>query len=696
MSASSSSEESVRMRGRLQVTEIIACRLILRCRSGWRIRAFTRAHSAKFPSSRKIAGMASIRSLLPAAVLAFAGVAHANDTAVKDASEGFRLGELRRITAAVPQVRGHALEGYVEYWALRLGIDRADRGEIDRFLKKYADTAVADRLRVDWLKQLGKTGDWDAFGAAALGFDTDDSEVACYRTTFAARRESAEALPVPKGVWEERLTDSCADAFAALARRKQVSADDVIWRFRSTADGGTILAASLVAQALSEGVAPGAEVLQRAHSAPEAFLGAGLAWTSRGRREAALYALTKLARNDVAKARSMWSGMRSKFTEEEQRYAAGQLAYASARRLDSEEAMTWFKRSGDEGSLTRLGDWQAAWIVRGALRQGAWAEVLRTINAMSNTNTGQVDPAWRYWKARALNELSDRAGAHALYVDLAREFNFYGLLAAEQIIAPLPTPDALKAGAVKPTAEDFKRFDQSAATKRVLKLSELGLRADAAKEWYSVVKDFNDADSLIAAEWMRRKGIWDRSINTAERTRAAHDFGLRYQMPYATEIKKAATQAALDHGLVFGLIRQESRFWAEAVSSAGALGLMQVMPSTGKWIATQMKAGEYRPSQLIDVGVNTGFGAFYLRTVLDQMGGSEPMAAASYNAGPGRARAWRADAELEGAIYAESIPFNETRDYVKKVLANAVWYSHLSGSGLTSIKKRLGIIPAKR
>ena len=640
--------------------------------------------------------MSDLRPFFTVVALAATSLAHANDAAVKDASEGFRLGELRRITSALPQVRGDVLEGYVEYWSLRLQIDRTDRGDIDRFLKKYSGTAIGDRMRVDWLKQLGKTGDWDAFASVSTGFDTDDSEVACYRTALAGRSEAKDILAVPKGVWEEKLIEACADAFATLARRKQVSVDDIIWRFRTAADGGTFLAGSRVAEALPEGIAPGGDNLQRAHSSPEAYLNAGLAWTSRGRREAALYALTKLARNDVAKARSLWFGMRNKFTEEEQRYAAGQLAYASARRLDSDEAIAWFKRAGDEGSMTRLGDWQAAWIVRAALRVGAWAEVLRAVNAMSVTSNGQGDPAWRYWKARALNELSDKGGAQALYVDLAKEFNFYGLLAAEQINAPLPTPDALKAGAVKPTAEDVKRFDQSAAAKRVLKLSELGLRADAAKEWYSVVKDFNDADSLIAAEWMRRKGIWDRSINTAERTKTQHDFGLRYQMPYATEIKKAATQSALDHGLVFGLIRQESRFWAEAVSSAGALGLMQVMPATGKWIATQMKAGEYRPSQLMDVGVNTGFGTFYLRTVLDQMGGSEPMAAASYNAGPGRARAWRADTAMEGAIYAESIPFNETRDYVKKVLANAVWYSHLSGSGLTSIKQRLGIIPAKK
>ena len=645
-------------------------------------------------------GMNCFRAFLLAPLLLAPHLVHGNDAALKDAAEGFRLGDLRRVNAAVPQTRGDVLEGYVDYWSLRLQLDNASIGaDVERFLQKHSGEFVADRLRVDWLKQLGKTGNWDGFAKVSNGFDTDDSEVTCYRTTLAGKTATQAALSAPRGVWEDRLTESCADAFSALARHGQVNADDALWRFRTTADGGTFLAGARAAEGLSADNRPSTEALQRAHSSPESYLNAGLAWSSRAHRQAGLYALTKLARSDVAKARSVWSGIRSKFTEEEQRYAAGQLAYASARSLDTTEAMTWFKRTGDEQTMTRLGDWQAAWIARAALRAGAWSEVLRAINAMSAVpsaaQTGVADPAWKYWKARALSELSDRAGAQAIYADLAKEFSFYGLLAAEEISAPLPAPVTLKAGAVKPTPDELKRFDQSAAARRVLKLSELGLRADAAREWYSVVKDLNDADSLVAAEWMRRKGIWDRSINTAERTKVQHDFGLRYQTPYAAEIRKAATQAALDHSLVFGLIRQESRFWAEAVSSAGALGLMQVMPATGKWIATQMKATDYRPSQLADVAVNTGFGAFYLRTVLDQMGGSEPMAAASYNAGPGRARAWRSDAPLEGAIYAESIPFNETRDYVRKVLANAVWYAHLSSSGNTSIKSRLGIVPAK-
>lgn len=646
-------------------------------------------------------GMRYLAPLLFAPLLFVAVSAHANDAAVKDAAEGFRFGDLKRVNAAIAPTRGHVLEHYVDYWSLRLQLTAARAAaltpEIERFLKKAGASAVGERMRIDWLKVLARNGDWDKFAQVAAGLDTDDSEIGCYRATLAARGPSADnTQSVPRGVWDERLTEACADAFAALVRRGSISTEDAIWRFRTAGDGATFLAATRAADALPADITPSTDVLQRAHNSPEAFLGGGIAWSSRARREAALYGVTRLARSDAAKASAAWSGVQSKFTEEEQRYAAAQLAYASARRLDVSDALDWAKQSREGERFTRLSDPQAAWIARAALRAGAWSEVLRAIAAMSPAaNGGQADPTWRYWKARALAESGQKDAALPIYAALAAEHNFYGLLAAEEIQQPLPAAASLKASAFKPTDDAFKRLDQSTAAKRVVKLSELQLRSDAAREWRSVVRNFGDDESLVAAEWMRRKGIWDRSINTAERTTVKHDFALRFQTPYATEINAAATKAALEPALMFGLIRQESRFWAEASSSVGARGLMQIMPATGKWIASKMALSDYRPSQLVDITVNTLFGAYYLRTVLDQLGGSEPMATAAYNAGPGRARAWRSDVQLEGAIYAETIPFNETRDYVKKVLANAVWYAHLSGSGTTSIKQRLGIIPAK-
>ncbi len=581
----------------------------------------------------------SLASFFLSQCVVFVSAAYANDAAVKEASEGFRLGEMSRISAALPQVRGHVLEGYVEYWALRLNIDGASAEIVERFLDKHKGTAVADRMRVDWLKQLGKTDRWDEFARAGAGFETDDSEVLCYRATLAARSGGAD-LSVPSGVWAERLTEACAQAFMALAEKNKLSAEDSIWRLRTAGENSTLLALTRIANSLPESARPNDEQLRRAFSNPDIALKLSNAPLTRAQREASLVALVRLARTDVAKARTIWQTVKSKFGDDEQRHAAAMLAYFSARRLEGDEAMTWFKRAGPEQNLARLSDWQAAWIARAAMREGQWGELLRAINAMGvSVNGGQMDPTWRYWKARSLAALGDGAGANAIYAELAKEFHYHGLLAAEEIGAPLPAPEALRNGVVKPTPEQLARFDQLPAAKRVLKLSELGLRADAAREWYSVVRDFGDADSLLASEWMRLKGVWDRSINTAERTKSAHDFALRFQTPYAKEIRKAAEAVNVDPSLTFGLIRQESRFWAEAVSSAGALGLMQVMPSTGKWIAQQLNIRDYRPSQLTDINVSTGFGAFYLKNALNNQGGSEVLAAAAYNAGAGRARA---------------------------------------------------------
>ena len=156
------------------------------------------------------------------ALAVFSHTAFASDAAVKDAAEGFRFGESKRVNAALAQARGHLLEHYVEYWALRLRIDTASAAEIERFLRATAGTAVGDRMRVDWLKQLGRTGDWARFEQVGQGFDTDDSEIACLRATWAVRNGAKEVQPVPRGIWEDRLTEACADAFAALVRAKQL------------------------------------------------------------------------------------------------------------------------------------------------------------------------------------------------------------------------------------------------------------------------------------------------------------------------------------------------------------------------------------------------------------------------------------------------------------------------------------------
>ena len=198
---------------------------------------------------------------------------------------------------------------------------------------------------------------------------------------------------------------------------------------------------------------------------------------------------------------------------------------------------------------------------------------------------------------------------------------------------------------------------------------------------------------LAAAQFAQQLGIYDRAINAADRTRSEHDYSLRYLSPYSEQVRPAARNQALDDAWVYGLMRQESRFITNAKSTVGASGLMQLMPATAKWVAKKIGLRDYHHGQVNDTEVNVLLGTSYMRLVMESLDNHPVLASAAYNAGPGRARKWRAaDRELEGAVYAETIPFAETRDYVKKVMSNSVYYSALFNGGPQSIKSRLGII----
>jgi soluble lytic murein transglycosylase len=225
-----------------------------------------------------------------------------------------------------------------------------------------------------------------------------------------------------------------------------------------------------------------------------------------------------------------------------------------------------------------------------------------------------------------------------------------------------------------------------------LALIRADLRLDGLREWNWALTGMTDRQLLAAADFARRNEVIDRAINTADRTQAEHDFVQRYPTPFLAQVEPRARNVALDPAWVYGLMRQESRFIMDAKSSAGAKGLMQLMPATAKWVARKIGMDNYHPGRVTEMDTNVTLGTSYMRMVLDGLDDHPLLASAAYNAGPGRARKWRAETPLEGAIYAETIPFSETRDYVKKVMANATHYAAVMGIATPSLTARLGII----
>jgi soluble lytic murein transglycosylase len=281
--------------------------------------------------------------------------------------------------------------------------------------------------------------------------------------------------------------------------------------------------------------------------------------------------------------------------------------------------------------------------------------------------------------------------ADALFARIAGQTHFYGNLADEELgRTVLPPP---KAAAT--TAEEQKAAQDNPGIRRALAFFRVDLRTEAVKEWNWALRGMSDRELLAAANLAKRNQIWDRAINTADRTKNEHDFSLRFLAPYGETVRPAAQNQSLDDAWVYGLMRQESRFITSAKSNVGASGLMQLMPATAKWVARKIGLRSFNHGQVNDAETNVLLGTSYMRLVMENLDNHPVLASAAYNAGPGRAKKWRADQPLEGAIYAESIPFSETRDYVKKVMSNAVYYSALFNGKPDSLKARLGTIGPK-
>jgi soluble lytic murein transglycosylase len=264
---------------------------------------------------------------------------------------------------------------------------------------------------------------------------------------------------------------------------------------------------------------------------------------------------------------------------------------------------------------------------------------------------------------------------------------FYGLLASEELgyVATLPPTTHT------PSDEEVTAAQAHPGLARALELIRLGVRTEGVREWIFAIRPFNDQQLLAAAELALRAEIYDRAIHTADRTVRSHNFALRYPVPFRDMFRDYAKTHGVDEAFVLGLVRQESRFIAEARSSAGAAGVMQVMPNTARYVAGRMRMRGYRHKDIHDLETNITLGTGYLKLVLDQLG-HQVLASAAYNAGPSRARRWRDSRSLEGAIYAETIPFPETRDYVKKVMTNSVFYAAVLDKKLPPLKPRLGTI----
>ncbi len=614
------------------------------------------------------------------------------DDTLLEMQQAFKRGDKNRLSALLPQTRGHVLEPLAAYWEMRARLDIAPESEIRGFLNAYAGSYYEDRLRNDWLLQLGKRRDWATFTAEYPRYRMrDDKEVRCYALATEAMNSKANVAEEALRHWYalRETDDGCTYVAEHLHSGKQINGLDLWRKARIAMDANRPRAA----QAAVDIEAPRqSEQVALIHADPARYLDKRIIAITRNRKELAVLALIRLAAKDPDEAADLMNRRWSiQLSQEERNWTWAVIGKQAALRLQDTAASHFAKVQKDSD----LNDELLGWKVRAALRQGQWRQVLTATQAMSAES--MKDPTWVYWRARALmataQDAAQRQEAQTLLRSIASVKGFYEQLALEELGQSITAPDRPSAL----TAQEKASAGTNPGLQRALYAIQLGLRPEGIREWnYSTnlhtPGGMNDRELLAAADLACQRQIWDRCINTSDRTKETIDFDQRFPMPLREIVVRRAGEIKLDPAFVYGLIRQESRFIMDARSHVGASGLMQVMPATAKWTAKKIGLTQFTPDQITDREVNVTIGTAYLKLVLDDFEGSMPMATAAYNAGPGRPRSWRNGPVMEAAIWAENIPFNETRDYVKKVLSNTTNYAVILTRQPQSLKARLGSI----
>lgn len=578
----------------------------------------------------------------------------------------------------------YAIPSYVDYYRLKPRLRLASSTEIRDYLRRYDGSAIADRLRNDWLLILGQQRDFATFDEQYPLFALDDDlQLKCYSLLSRAIRgeqvaPAARALLVsPKDYGE-----ACSTLIASLAQAGQFTPDDLWWQLRLTSETSQVGAARRLAPLVA---ATDAQIVQAIEKAP-LVLARGVG-NSALTHQLFIMALGRVARTSPEQAASALSNVESQLSVGERALGWSQIALQASFKLMPEATTLYWSRTAG-APLTSDG---YQWRARMALRNGDWKLIRQAIDAMPPDL--RDDTAWVYWRGRALAASGEAAEAQQLFKSIADQTNFYGQLALEDLgqKISIPVPGAPL------TAQEIAPLAANPGLRRALKFFDMNLRFEAVREWNWELRRLSEREHLAAAEFARQNNVLDRMVNTSDRTKSERDFNQRFPSPFRNFMVTSTSALGLDMAWVYGLIRQESRFIMNARSHVGASGLMQLMPATARYVARKIGMTGFDPDQVNDVSTNISLGTNYLNMVLGDLDGSQAMATAAYNAGPGRPRSWRASLTrpVEGAVFAESIPFAETRGYVKNVLSNATYYAALFDGKPQSLKARLGTVAPK-
>lgn len=605
--------------------------------------------------------------------------------AAEQALKQRKLTEFQRLLI---KLTDYPLYPYLLYQELYSRLDKAPIAEVYGFLWAHSDSPLAWRVYDAWLRTLAEQGRWQDFVGAyqpASAVGDNSGEMSClYHRALINTGNSADAFVDLDAVWltGQPLPAVCDSVFEEWRKDGGLS-DDLVWqRLGLAIDAGQ----PDLARYLSRLLPP----------ADQLWAGWWLELRQRPERIKILpafnlqhpqlpnilaYGIKRLALNDAAGAVDAWQALRTThpFTAAHTTAVSRGLALALAVQ-NNPQASVWLGALDLRDEDQRVRERR----VLLAMNSGDWSAVLTWISQLNTEE--QASSRWRYWQARALGQLDFPEQAASLYRRLLGR-DYYGFLAADR----LGQPYAITHRPLLFSAAEMAVVEQVPGIARAREFYMLGRLTDTRREWNYTLQGFDETLKLRAARLAHDWGWRDGAIFTIAQAPRRDDLELLFPLDHREHVELRAKDSAIDPAWAFAIMRQESAFVTDARSPVGALGLMQLMPATARMVAKELKMKLKNINNLLLPEVNVRLGSAYLRTRLDRFAANPVLATAAYNAGAGRVRQWMPATgnTMSAELWVENIPFKETRDYVRRVMAFTIIYQYRLGGEPVSLSKLL-------
>ncbi len=600
-----------------------------------------------------------------------------------DAKKALKAGKIKTFTTLSEGLKDYPLYAYLRYNYLRPRLHKISDTEIKDFIQSYPDFISIDSLKISWLKQLYKQRKWQVFldnYSPQKGLKLRCQQLQARINT----NNDTYLLEDTRTLWltGKSLPPQCDNAFKRLYK-SELMTNELVWeRIQLAMESGKTGLVNYLSKRLDKDYKYWAKQWVAMHHNPSVKTKNSQYPDTAIAREILLYGIKRLARQNISRSLSNWQTLQDNYdftpVEIDDVNLVITVRAAKNKHPKAAELLDNLNPALDSDEIFH-------WRLRTALKHRDWQRLYRWTKD-EPPEIESVKYRWIYWRGRALEKIGDLEKANESYASIADQRDYYGFLAADRIGAEYKMNH-------HPLPEDLEAKNKVAHMPGIRRARELFvLYGDyrARREWQHSLRAMTNYQKQIAAQIASEWGWYDRAIFTMGAAHAYDDLELRFPITYRDDIEKYAKKRVMDSGWIFALMRSESAFMEKVKSPAGALGLMQIMPATGRLTARKIGMKKFRTSDLLVAKKNIALGTAYMKQMQDKFNGSHILATAAYNAGPGRSVKWSPKKGCKDPdIWVEQIPFNETRGYVKRVIFYASIYDWRLGHEVIPLKQRM-------